>query len=507
MICVTLGRTRHKMMVADHRALVERGAELVEIRLDWLRNLPDLGRLVHDRPGPTIITCRRPEDGGRWRGTEEQRQMLLRQAIVDGVEYVDLEEDIASKIPRYGQTKRIVSYHNFETTPDDLEETYARLRELDPDYIKMVTMATSPADNVRLLKLVAESDVPMIGFCMGDLGLLSRVLCGKYGSPFTYTTFSRDREMAPGQIEFEEMRELYRFDAIDADTRVFAVIGDPIAHSYSPRIHNAVFQNEKENAVYLPLRIPPDDLQDALQAYSALDIRGYSVTIPHKEQVVGLATYPDEAVKNIGAANTLYQDDRSRWYAANTDYEAALGSLRAGLRERGDERLAGQKVLILGAGGVSKAVGLAAVRADAEVTISNRNKPRAKALAEQLNCKFINWENRGSAFADVLVNCTPVGMFPEMDDTPFPAHWMREGMVVFDTIYNPENTLLLKDARERHCVAVSGLDMFIRQAAAQYECFTGRPADVEVMREALRRAISPIRNLPVPGPRSESSND
>ena len=494
------------MMVADHRALVERGADLVELRLDWLRNLPDLGRLVHDRPGPTIITCRRPRDGGRWKGSEEQRQMLLRQAIVDGVEYVDLEEDIASQIPRYGRTQRIVSYHNFEHTPDDLEETYARLRELDPDCIKIVTMATTPADNVRLLKLVAESDIPMIGFCMGDLGLVSRVLCGKYGSPFTYTTFSRDREMAPGQIEFEEMRELYRFNAIDADTRVFTVIGDPIAHSYSPRIHNAAFQHEKENAVYLPVRIPPDDLQDTLQAFSALDICGYSVTIPHKEQVVGLATYPDEAVKSIGAANTLYRDDRGRWYAANTDYEAALGALRAGLQERGDERLAGLKVLILGAGGVAKAVGLAATRADAEVTVCNRNKQRAKTLAEQLSCKFINWENRGSSFADILVNCTPVGMFPEMDETPFPAHWLREGMVVFDTIYNPENTLLLKDARERSCVTVSGLDMFIRQAAAQYECFTGRPADVEVMREALRRAISPIRNLPAPGSNGTSQS-
>lgn len=498
MICVTLGRTRHKMMVEEHRALAARGAPLVELRLDWLRNLPDLARLLADRPTPVIITCRRPPDGGRWRGTEEQRRMLIRQAIVQGVEYVDLEEDLAASIKRFGTTKRIISHHDFVQTPDDLHAIHERLQKLDPDIIKIVTMARSPADNVALLKLVAESEIPTIGFCMGDLGLTSRVLCGKYGSPFTYATFSRDREMAPGQIEFEELRDLYRYDSIDAETRVFGVLGDPIGHSFSPRIHNAAFEHEKLNCVYLPFRTPAEQLAETLQAYAAIDVHGYSVTIPHKEGVVGYATYLDEAVKSIGAANTLYRDDRSRWYAANTDYEAALATLRTGLAERGQERLAGLKVLLLGAGGVARAIGLAVSRAGAGLTVTNRNKNRGRALAEQLDCQFINWENRGSVFTDVLVNCTPVGMFPEMDDTPYPEHWLREGMLVFDTIYNPENTLLIKQAKQRGCATVSGVEMFLRQAGAQFECFVQRPAPMDVMHAALRRAMSPLRHVPDP---------
>lgn len=486
------------MMLAEHAALASKGAPLVELRLDWLRNLPDLTRLLKERPTPVILTCRRPQDGGRWRGNEEQRQMLLRQAIVQGVEYVDLEADVAGSIPRFGKTQRIVSHHDFAETPDNLEEIHKRLQKLDPDIIKIVTMARTPSDNVRMLKLVAESEQPTVGFCMGDLGLTSRVLCGKYGSPFTYTTFSSEREMAPGQITFEEMRDLYRFDAIDADTRVFGVLGDPIAHSYSPRIHNAAFVHEKINAVYLPLRVPPDELRETLQSFAAIDIEGYSVTIPHKEAVVEAATYPDETVKAVGAANTLYRDDRGRWFAANTDYEAALATLRTGLAERGDGRLAGLKVLILGAGGVAKAIGLACSRADAGVTVTNRNKNRGRALAEQLNCQYIAWENRGSVYADVLINCTPVGMFPEMDETPYPEHWLREGMVVFDTIYNPENTLLIKLARARGCTVVSGLEMFIRQAAAQFECFVNRPAPMDVMYATLREAMSPVR-VKLPG--------
>jgi 3-dehydroquinate dehydratase/shikimate dehydrogenase len=488
------------MMLAEHVSLAAKGAPLVELRLDWLRNLPDLARLLKERPTPVVVTCRRPSDGGRWRGSEEQRLMLLRQAIVQGVEYVDLEADVAGSIPRFGGTRRIISHHDFAETPDDLEDIHERLKGLSPDIIKIVTMARTPSDNVRLLKLVAEADVPTIGFCMGDLGLTSRVLCGKYGAPFTYATFSAEREMAPGQVPFELMRDLYRYDHIDADTRVFGVLGDPIAHSYSPRVHNAAFAREGINAVYLPFRVPAEDLRDTLQAFAAIDVQGYSVTIPHKEAVVDAAMYPDESVKAIGAANTLYRDDRGRWYAANTDYEAALTTLRSALLARGDDRLAGKKVLILGAGGVAKAIGLAVSRADAGVTVANRNKPRGRALAEQLNCQFINWENRGSVYADVLINCTPVGMFPDMDQTPYPEHWLREGMVVFDTIYNPENTLLIKHARARGCTVVSGLDMFIRQAGAQFECFVQRPPPTDVMYAALREAMSPVRVKPVDSP-------
>lgn len=494
MICVTLGRTRHKMMVAEHQALSRKGAQFVELRLDWLRHTPDLSRLLADRPTPVIVTCRRPGDGGRWRGTEEQRMMVLRQAIVEGIEYVDLEADTATKVPRYGKTKRIVSHHDFKETPEDLEEIYTRLAGLDADVIKIVTMANSPRDNVRMLRLVAEAERPTIGFCMGEFGLVSRVLCGKYGAPWTYATFNRDREMAPGQLAFEDMRDLYHFDEIDGSTRVYGVLGDPIAHSYSPQIHNAAFRGEKLNCVYLPLRVPAEELTETLEEFTSLDLRGYSVTIPHKEAVVSLATYPDDAVRAIGAANTLYRDDRGRWFAANTDYEAALATLRLGLSQNGgDQRLDGKTVLILGAGGVAKAIGLAVSRAGVALTVTNRNKKRGLALAEQLNCKFVNWENRGSEFADILINCTPVGMFPDMDQTPYAEQWLREGMLVFDTIYNPENTLFMKQARERGCRTVSGLEMFVRQAAAQFECFLSRPAPLAVMREALREAMSPVR--------------
>lgn len=494
MICVSLGRSRHKHMLEDHQALADRGAELVELRLDFIARAPDLSRLIKSRPTPTIVTCRRSEDRGRFDGDEDSRRKVLRQAIADGVEYVDLEEDVARDTRRYGKTKRIISYHNFDLTPEDLDVIHERLAKLDPDYIKIVTMANSPQDNLRMLEFVQrQTKIPTIGFCMGDFGLVSRLLCGRFGSPFSYCTASKDREMAPGQLAFEEMRKLYRYDSINRETAIFGVVGDPIAHSWSPFLHNAAFKRAGMNAVYIPLRIPPDTLPESLQAYQKLGLRGVSVTIPHKEAAVKFAQKPDDLSREIGAANTLWLDRDRQWRATNTDLPAAMESVQLGLAQKNLESLSGQRVLILGAGGAARAIALGASRAGAVVSIANRNKQRGNKLAEELGCQFSTWSNRGAVQADVIINCTPVGMHPNMDESPYEQHWFRDGQIVFDTIYNPENTLLLKNAREHLCHTVSGIEMFVRQAQAQFKLFTGKTYPLDDMRTTLRRAISAVR--------------
>jgi len=496
MICISIGRTRHRKVIAEHQALAQRGAELVELRLDYLGRQPDFTRLLKDRPTPTLVTCRRQSDRGRWRRSEEERLALLRAAIVAEVEYVDLEIDVAEGIPRYGKTQRIISYHNFDETPDDedLLKIHNELCRLDPDIVKLVTMANSPGDMVRILQLVQSSGVPTIGFCMGEFGSPSRILCGKYGSPFTYASFSSERELAPGQIAFDEMQDVYRYEDINAQTRVLGVIGDPIAQSLSPLLHNSAFQHEGVNAVYIPFRIPKGELAETLEELEWLEVQGYSVTIPHKEAALKFSHRADAITKEIGAANTLTRDPYGVWSASNTDYEAALATLSQSLRAQGgrDETLMGKKVLMLGAGGVARAIALGLVRAGAGLTITARRHQQAIDLAEQLNSQHVNWENRGTGFFDVIVNCTPVGMHPSVDETPYPMRWFRDNMLVFDTVYNPENTLFLKEARNHGCYTASGLEMFVRQAAFQYERFTGQNSPIDVMRETLRRSISPV---------------
>lgn len=496
MICVSVGRTRHAKMIEQHQALAEVGVELVELRVDWLKRLPDVSKLLGERPTPTVFTCRRREDRGMWRGSEEQRRTLLRAAIVAGVEYVDLEADIAKQVPRYGETKRIVSHHDFEQTPANIAEIHSQLCECDPDIVKLVTFANSPVDAARMLQLVRDSKVPTIGFCMGELGQFSRVLCGRFGAPFTYASFSREREMAPGQIAFDEMRDLYRYDNIGPETKVFGVLGDPIAHSYSPLLHNKALQNDDVNAVYLPFRVPAHQLNESLAAFNKLRFQGFSVTIPHKEAVLSFANTHADQVTACGAANTLSVTSEGSWQAENTDYGAAMSTLESALLEKepdNNANLAGKRVLILGAGGVSKAIAHGVKNRGGIVTITNRTRARGEELAQQVGCQFQAWGNRGAEHADVLINCTPIGMHPNVDETPFADNWIMEGSVVFDTIYNPENTLLIKRARERGCTIASGLEMFVRQAAAQYERFTQRSAPLDVFRKTLRRAMSPVK--------------
>ncbi|MBL8817896.1 MAG: shikimate dehydrogenase [Planctomyces sp.] len=508
MICVSLGRTRHSSMQEEHQYLAEKGAELVELRVDFMRKRPDLGRLLKDRPTPVVVTCRRRSDRGRWFGTEDQRLALLREAIISGAEYVDLEDDVAKSIRRYGKTKRIVSYHDFDETPLDLYAIYNRLAECDPDIIKIVTMANLPSDNVRMLEMVEAATIPTVGFCMGEFGTISRILCGRYGSPFTYASFSREREMAPGQLSFAEVRNLYRFNHITKQTKVFGVLGDPIAQSKSPLIHNAAFRKLGIDAVYIPLRVPADNLMETLAEYEKLGIGGYSVTIPHKESVIEFADAPDDLTDAIGAANTLYKAD-NKWIATNTDASAALEAILTGLRRAPGAipDFKGRKVLILGAGGVARAVGQALVSNEAAVIITNRSRDRGRNLAAELGCQFVTWENRASDNYEIIVNCTSVGMFPKLDETPYEPHWLTESMVVFDTVYNPEKTLFLKQAADRGCTVVSGVEMFVRQAAQQFRYFTGKDAPLDYMAETLRRSISAARAVTPPAGESTSAGE
>ncbi len=309
MICVAIGRSRHKHMLAEHKHLAEQGAKLVELRLDYISTRVNLHRLLSDRPTPVICTYRREQDGGKFAGTDEQRMMMIREAIALGVDYIDLEEDIAHKVPRYGKTKRIISYHNFRNTPDDLEELHARMASMDADVIKLATMAQRPHDNVRMLDLIKSSKVPTAGMCMGDIGTPSRILGAKYGAPFTYATFHHERALAPGQLSFQQMNEVYGYERITADTDVYGVVADPVAHSLSPQIHNAAFQEAGINAVYLPFRVPADALGEFIADAPKLGLKGLSVTIPHKEAIAAHLTKVDPAAKGIAAVNTVVLRD------------------------------------------------------------------------------------------------------------------------------------------------------------------------------------------------------
>ncbi len=493
MICVTVARTRHKQTIAEHAQAVEQGAKLVELRLDYIGRAVDLARLIKDRPSQVIITCRPKEEGGRWERTEEERRMLLRSAIASGVEYVDLEESVAQAIPRYGKTKRIVSYHNFEQTPEDLEEIHARLSKIDADIIKIAAIAHSFADVIRMIRLMESAKTPTICISMGDIGTITRVLGPRFGAPFTYCSFTSERRAAPGQLTFKQMQSLYRVDEISENTRFFAVIADPVAHSYSPLLYNTAFASQDIDARYIPIRVPADDLGLFLLWAKSFGMGGLSVTIPHKEAVMEYLTRAESSAQDIGAVNTIaIASDEVIGY--NTDYRAAMDCLMEEMMSMTDaaDPFRGRNVLILGAGGVARAVGYGMRLRGANVLIASRTIERSEKLAQSIGARAIPWKARHEIKCAVLVNGTPIGMFPDVDSTPFDSSKLDSRMLVFDTVYNPDPTLLIKRARSAGCRTISGIKMFIHQAAYQYKLFTNQEPPLEVMQQTLRKAISPV---------------
>jgi 3-dehydroquinate dehydratase/shikimate dehydrogenase len=496
------------MVQIEIQEAAKQGVGFIELRLDFLAKAPDFKRLLENKPCTMMATVRRPQDGGRWGGTEEARQALLRQAIVAGFDWVDLETDIADSIRRFKDVKRIVSYHNMREVPADLEKIYKHMCGQDADVVKIAVRAQHPKDNLRILELMKKSPRPTVAFCMGDMGMPSRLLGAKFGAPFTYAAFNKERGIAPGLLSFAELKKVYFYDRINAETKVFGVLGDPVGHSLSPLIHNLAFRHLGINAVYLPFRVPKPELADALKAFMQIPVQGYSVTIPHKEEAAELARHKDEAVVRVKAANTLIRsgDDFSSY---NTDYQGIIDTLRTYLPTTftGPEALPSKQiqttlpepaslsskvVLVLGAGGIGRAVAHALRAESALVSITNRTSERGLALAEEVGGRFIEWQGRHSVLCDVVVNCTSVGMHPDVDDSPLHPSFLKPGLVVFDTIYTPETTLLVKEARLRGCQVITGVELFVRQAAQQFQLFTQREAPIELMRKAVKRALSPI---------------
>jgi len=485
----------------EHQQLAADGVKLVELRLDCLRKTPELHRLLPQRPTAVVVTIRRQEDGGQWRGEEDTRMQIFRSVIADGVEFVDLEMDTAKKIPRYGKTRRIVSYHNTQETPEDLDALHAQiLKECDPDIIKIAVTPQSIDDVFKMVEFLKrvntrEYKVRTIGISMTEMGILTRVLGRRFGNPFTYASFSESRQIAPGMFYYKKLRDLYRYDSIDGETEIFGLVSDPVMHSLSPLIHNSSFREMGLNKVYLPFRVSSDDLSTFIDRATEIGIHGLSVSIPHKVNVIQKLTQLDPAVEMINACNTIILDGLNR-FGYNTDYLAAILSIETsmGWRPGQPSPLDGKTAMVLGAGGAGKAIAFGLIEKGVRVTVTDVNDELAESLARQLQCDFCTWDTRGSYLVQILANCTPVGMFPNVNETPMDRSSLRGGMYVFDAVYNPETTMLLRQAREKGCHIISGVEMFVGQACLQFKLFTGKKASASYMRNLVRKTFSAVKD-------------
>jgi len=529
-LCVSTISETPEQMTADARMAVEMGASMVELRLDHLNRLDEetVRRVVAETkklPVEVIATCRITAEGGRYTGDETQRARLLATAAQAGADYIDVEYQAWASsrcrpaLPsgaktaandserRSHPTQLILSMHDFEKTPADLADRVENLARQPCDVVKVACRAVEITDALAMLDALRRSarQRPTIALSMDEAGVITRVLAGKFGAFLTFTALARGRESAPGQVSLTEMRDLYRWETIGPDTAVYGVIGCPVAHSMSPAVLNAAFGAAGHDGVYLPLRVEPayDDFAaflDGCLARPWLQLRGCSVTIPHKQNLLRYVAQRGGRVEplaeRIGAANTLCiepgrRDDGSDSLLAayNTDYRGAMDALLAGVG-RPASSLRDAKIAVLGAGGAARAIVAGLRDAGAAVTLYNRTAAKAQALAEEFGCRAEPWERRSQLAAEIVINCTSIGMWPDTDATPLPDVRLPAGTVVFDTVYNPIETRLLQEARRQGCTTIDGVAMFVNQAAAQFTLWTGRPAPTEVMRQVVIDRLS-----------------
>ncbi len=451
------------------------GADVAEVRADFL-DVPDIGVILARRRLPVIVTARPAWEGGRWTANEDDRIALLREAGRAGAEYVDVEFKAYKDFDR-GRASLILSWHDFEKTPGDLDRIVRKIAALEPAILKIACMARGAGDLARLVELQKRLPRPGAVIAMGEFGEPLRILYRRYGGVLTYASVGE--ATAPGQLPVSELVQAYRVKTVDDETAVYAVVGDPVAHSQSPRVFNRVFRELGLNACHV--RVKLDDGARLREVASALELRGASVTIPHKETALASADEADAAAKGIGAANTLVSRD-GRWVATNTDAPAAVEAIGEAAKRKWAHGVYGMRALVLGAGGAARAVAWGLRAEGARVIVANRTFERAKALAEALRCEVLGWDRLIEARAQIVVNATSVGM-GEPGASPYPKELWKRDQVAFDCVYTPRDTRFLREAREAGAETADGVEMFLRQANLQLREFIGRTMPTEVFKE------------------------
>jgi 3-dehydroquinate dehydratase/shikimate dehydrogenase len=491
-VCLALSGDTVEELLSTAESMA-RDNPFIELRLDYLKQplaaLSKIHRFLETHQYVTAIaTCRRVENGGKFKGSLASQLEILTKAHAAGCQLLDLELESAIKAKPEAVARLrshaglILSFHDFRTTRN-LDDTLEKMLKIPADFYKVVSTATTLSDNVTMMKfLQTYSDKhTLIGLCMGEQGVISRVLGVRAGSTFTFGAVdpSAGLKTAPGQISARELQSVYRIDQVDAATRIYGVAGDPIEHSLSPVIMNTALRRENFNGVYLPLHTKT--LKDLIHCVRGIPLHGLSITMPYKQAILPHLDNTDAHTAQVGACNTVVRGAEGKLYGFNTDITGVIRPL--------EQRLSIEKarVLVLGAGGAARAAVFGLRERGAEVWILNRTSVKAQKLARQAKAKTLKRADLRKISFDVIINATPVGM-GNTRDCPLRDEEIQ-AKVVFDMVYDPVETHLLQVARSKGFAVIPGVEVFVQQAARQFEIWTGKPAPAADMLNAVTVAL------------------
>lgn len=430
----------------------------IELRLDlcpdW--DLAKVSDFLREAPCPVMLTLRKASQGGKFSGSEEERQQVIQQLLSLKPSYFDLEADmrpsfLEQMLKKHPETRFVLSHHDFERTPDNLEEIYNSMSRFTPFSCKIAAMAKSANDALKML-LFAHKHPGTSAICMGERGSFARVLGKVAGNVIDYAISSSDAPTGPGQISIEELMGVYRYALLNRQTAIYGLIGNPVDKSLGAIHHNRVFHNRNVNAVYVKITVDPDELEEFFSLAKKIGIRGLSVTMPLKEKILPFIDEIDPKAKQIGAVNTLLFKE-GRIYGTNTDGSGALDAIEKQMKVRG------KKVVLIAAGGAARSIAFEARSRGAEVVILNRTLSRAEEIAKSIGGKADRLDAIPSDY-DILVNCSSIPM-------PIDPKNILSKALVMDIVYVPKETPFLKEALLRGCRVVYGEEMFLGQAQAQ----------------------------------------
>jgi 3-dehydroquinate dehydratase/shikimate dehydrogenase len=516
LLCVPIFVRSLEQALGDVARAGELGADIAELRLDSLLQPIELGAFAL----PVIVTCRAQSEGGRGDLPDEERLRRL-QAAAPTATYLDIELDTLRRIPEAADLLGdhfIVSAHDFLGRPDRLHNLVLEINRSPAAVAKIVWTARTIRDNLEAFEILQTRAKPTIALCMGEAGILSRILAKKFGAFLTFAALSSDAGTAPGQIQISDLKQTYRWDAIGAATKVYGVVAQPVMHSMSPAVHNAAFDHVGHDGVYLPFLVEGSyesfkAFMESFLHFDGLHLSGLSITLPHKENALRYLRETGADVEplaeRIGAVNTILIARHAAGAAVkdaapapftlrgiNTDYAAILDCITDKLAVP-REQLKGFRFGVIGAGGTGRTAVAALSHTGATVVVYNRTHERARALAAEFNgdtghVVAAPIEKLCRSCCDVYINTTSVGMYPKTDASPLPdpPPKFTADTIVFDTIYNPPRTRLLRQADAAGAKTISGVDMFVRQAAAQFQAWTGLPAPLEVMRRVVETRLA-----------------
>ena len=495
-VCVALIGSTPSELAQKAEAIV-RENPFIEFRLDYLSRpgsaFPILKSFLELHPEAiAIATCRRAKSGGKFRGSVQSEMEILLKAADMGCQLVDLDIQSAKKLKPTDIAKirqraaLILSFHDFRATRK-LDETFAEMEKIPSDFIKIISTANNLHDNVVMMKFLERTSEKrsMVGLCMGEQGIISRILGLRAGNQFTFASAMPGEETAPGQVSARTLRETYRVEQVDAATKVYGVAGDPVAHSLSPIMMNTALRRESINAVYLHLHA--HTLKDLMNCVRQIPIHGLSVTMPFKESIMEHLDNTDPLSAKVGACNTVVRSQEGKLYGFNTDVFGVLRPLEQRMT------LENARILVIGAGGAARAAVFGLRERNAQVFVMNRSARPAERLARQAKAKFISRSALKKMEFDVIINATPVGMdeAPSKKNGESPLHEKEiRTKYLMEMIYNPMETRLVKMARSQGVHIVSGVEMFVHQGARQFEIWTGKPAPFEEMYRVVLASLA-----------------